>query len=398
MADVESGFLGNDARFAELVQWLDGDVKQFGTLCQECVCVVTGGAGVGKSHGIVQAIARVDKDVRIINAIETINSNDFKEFLHKQTTCNILDQFDNSHARRGIVIFIDDIETLLAADRSFINKFNLLLTSKNNKPVRIVASCSIYDVKAVTKNMLYDKIITLEKPSPADIEQFLLKNEAVVAADGFDAGEGAAKEKVSKISKIAVECDGNLSTAINRLGMYLKTSVNKTDIYPEVAKIYNIHDRKQLFTILEQDPWLHPLRFHENLIFEFGLRKGSKLAKEQMNIKILQGLCEWDQLMSHTKGGDMTEALEHACSTMLQLTSLPKIKNAAPSMDEFTRMFNYLSLRKKNLINLYEGGFPWYMIGSSYKKVNDAKVRKEVKNAKSKAASALARQKKLSTS
>jgi hypothetical protein len=44
------------------------------------------------------------------------------------------------------------------------------------------------------------------------------------------------------------------------------------------------------------------------------------------------------------------------------------------SMDEFTRMFNYLSLKKKNQINVYDSNscnFPWNEIGNSHKRQYD---------------------------
>ena len=50
-------------------------------------------------------------------------------------------------------------------------------------------------------------------------------------------------------------------------------------------------------------------------------------------------------------------------------------------MDEFTRMFNYLSLRKKNMVSLYEGSFPWETIGSARKKIYETHIAKELKSA-----------------
>ena len=66
----------------------------------------------------------------------------------------------------------------------------------------------------------------------------------------------------------------------------------------------------------------------------------------------------------------------------LKLTDIKRKKNAEEPMDEFTRMFNYLSLRKKNMVSLYEGSFPWESIGSSRKKMYEGYIRKEINSNK----------------
>ena len=48
-------------------------------------------------------------------------------------------------------------------------------------------------------------------------------------------------------------------------------------------------------------------------------------------------------------------------------------------MDEFTRMFNYLSLKKKNAVALYTPEFPWISIGSYCKHFYDDKNKKKPK-------------------
>ena len=88
--------------------------------------------------------------------------------------------------------------------------------------------------------------------------------------------------------------------------------------------------------------------------------------------------------MVASKGGDISCAVEQACNSILLLTPLKRKKLAEPPMDEFTRMFNYLSLRKKNMVSLYEGNFPWETIGSSRQKIYEGYVRKEINTNKKK--------------
>ena len=135
---------------------------------------------------------------------------------------------------------------------------------------------------------------------------------------------------------------------------------------------YNIKDGSYLF---EQDPWLHPLRFHENIIHEWTIRKGIYNDKEHAYIDTLQLLCIWDQLMSYCKINDsnMNIAVELSSYIPIYIANFSKKKNAISSMDEFTRMFNYLSLKKKNIVALYANDFPWMTIGSYFKHLYDDK-------------------------
>jgi hypothetical protein len=372
------GFIGNSSAYAELLDWLRLDISStYPKLNKDCICLITGGSGVGKTYGTLHAIENANKTVRAINKDECTNSKELKELILKHTRSNVLQQFEQlqKSEKKECIIFVDDIETLLAVDRSFINNLNTLTNSGEVKCVRIIATCNLSELKVITKSMMYGKLITLETPKESAIDSFL--NEIIMPSN--------LKHK-TLLYEISNQCEGNLSTALNMASIRLNTSATsgqQTDLFPEVAKIYNMTSRNELRSIVEQDPWLHPLRFHENIIHEFKIRRGNKSAKEQTYISILTSLCEWDQHMSHSKGYDLGVGIEMACNSMLKLLPFPKFKNAEPSMDEFTRMFNYLSLRKKNILNMYEGEFPWHTVGSFYKKLNDARVRKEQKLAKS---------------
>jgi hypothetical protein len=98
---------------------------------------------------------------------------------------------------------------------------------------------------------------------------------------------------------------------------------------------------------------------------------------------MLKLFCEWDQLMSYAKttdANDMNIAIELSCYIPTYIKDFPKKKNAVSSMDEFTRMFNYLSLKKKNAVALYTTEFPWITIGSYYKHFYDDKHKKKSKS------------------
>jgi len=389
-----SGFVGNENEYNQLFNWINQPVSAFGkTLMKDCVCIISGGPGCGKTYGINKAINDAHKNICYINKDECVNSKDFKELLLKQTKSNILDQFnllsltndavanDNTLATETIV-FIDDVDTLLSIDRSFINNFNLLITSNSIKSIKIIVSCITSEVKLILKSIIFGQLIILKPLSEYDIKHYLYNinnnNQNVSNIDTI-------------INNTIKMCNGNLSVALNnyyltirkeRIHNQIDKSDQTTDIFPEVAKIYFMEDRNLIRKIIELDPWLHPLRFHENIIHEFKQRKGTKDVKSDIYINILKNLCQWDQLMTNSKGGDITYAIEQGCNTVMLLTDIKRKKNAEEPMDEFTRMFNYLSLRKKNMVSLYEGNFPWETIGSSRKKIYEGYIRKEINSNK----------------
>jgi hypothetical protein len=390
------GFIGNENEYTQLVSWIKQPNSVFGNvLTKECITIVSGSPGCGKSYGVQMAIKDANKNICYINKDECINSKDFKELILKQTLSNILDQFNllsvAGESLKETIIFIDDVDTLLAIDRSFINNFNLLITCNTIRTIKIILSCISSELKIILKSIIFGQLILLKTPTDNDVKKLL---------SNINTNNTENTRNIANIANIIDDSvklsSGNISVAFNIYNLNIrniqkdifniedgdKKCVESTDIFPEVAKIYFIEDRNLIRKVIEQDPWLHPLRFHENIIHEFKQRKGTKEQKDKLYIEILQHLCRWDQIMTLSKGGDISNAIEQACNTVLLLTRLKRKKNADPPMDEFTRMFNYLSLRKKNMVSLYEGNFPWESIGSSRKKMYEGYIRKEINSNK----------------
>ena len=404
------GFIGNENEYIQLVSWIKQPNSIFGNvLIKDCITIVSGAPGCGKTYGIQMAIKEANKNLCYINKDECINSKDFKELILKQTLSNILDQFNllavAGESLKETVIFIDDVDTLLAIDRSFINNFNLLITCNTIRTIKIILSCISSELKIILKSIIFGQVILLKTPTDNDVRKLLNNintkkfdtNDTINMNDTNNMNDTIntidTSNNISNIINDSVKLsNGNISVAFNIYNLNVRKirkdlfkiedtthkCVESTDIFPEVAKIYFIEDRSLIRKVIEQDPWLHPLRFHENIIHEFKQRKGTKEQKDKLYVEILEHLCRWDQIMTLSKGGDISHAIEQACNTVLLLTRLKRKKNADPPMDEFTRMFNYLSLRKKNMLSLYESTFPWETIGSTRKKIYDGYIRKEL--------------------
>jgi hypothetical protein len=115
--------------------------------------------------------------------------------------------------------------------------------------------------------------------------------------------------------------------------------------------------------IFSDDPWLHPLRFHENLIKEIGNRKGPAKEKRRVYSALLRALTDWDALMV---AGHTELALETLASNIhARLSRLPRRVRAVVGEDDlqdFTKIFSQISIYKKQERALYAKepcDFPW---------------------------------------
>jgi hypothetical protein len=345
-----------------------------------------------------------------LNDLECNNSKDFKDHLNKITASHIVSQFENISVQQKI-LWIDDFDSFLIFDRTFLHTLENILNDKTSSAIKIIISTTSADVKHYSKFYNLGFIIKLKIPDTGDIIVFLRKT--------------FAKLPVKILTQISDCVNGNISSAIHmanleeiqyrtdinipqKLNITTKTisknkpkksqlenieieeeniqptnSFHQIDKFPGLVDLFNMPYNFEVGRyIFDQDPWLHPLRFHENVIHELVQRKGLQNDKENTYIDMLNLLCIWDQIMSYSKlndGSGMNIAIELISYIPLYLKDFSKKKTTISSMDEFTRMFNYLSLKKKHAVALYIPDFPWITIGSYYKHIYDGKNKKKPK-------------------
>jgi hypothetical protein len=115
--------------------------------------------------------------------------------------------------------------------------------------------------------------------------------------------------------------------------------------------------------IISIDPWLIPLKFHENLIIELNNnRKGSKIDKFKFYNLFMKYLCYFDKLMYNN---DIDIATDYFASMIIHLlTYVPSKKNVNIQIKNFTKILSYLSLQKKYIKQTYSLNFPIYQLGN----------------------------------
>ena len=353
-------FIGNLRQYTRLVSWIEKSVESGEILSYKHICIVIGAPGIGKSYGIDKAVKSISKILYRLNDLDCNNSKDFRDLLTKITSSHIVSQIENISNQQK-VIWLDDFDSYLIFDRTFLHTLQNILDDEKFPAIKIIISTTSADIKHYNKFYTLGSIIKLNIPEIADIILFLrhtYKNLAVrIISQIAETSNGSVScaihmaniENRILSNKLIENEENELKESIDEDTQPLNEIITTNDNFPELVHLfnepYNINVGRFLF---DQDPWLHPLRFHENVLHELKLRKGLQDSKNKIYIEILKLFCKWDQLMSYAKindGSGMNIAIELIAHVSYLLKDYPKKKNVNSSMDEFTRMFNYLSLR-----------------------------------------------------
>jgi hypothetical protein len=355
-------FIGNKYYYELLLTWIQRPLNN-PKLDLSCLCFIIGKHGIGKTHGIENAIKESNYN---ISKFTGNNYKDFIDFISKKTCSDIVSQF-NGDLLIDKIIFIDEFETLMLYDRTFLNNLVDLLESKRLPAVKIIISSIPLETKNGMKILNLTTKIELSIPNETDIYLFLKEKYG---------------GKNDKLLKIAENCENNISIAItlaNELAKIKKKNIEyQYDKTITLNNIYDINNINELRNIIDQDRILHPLRYHENMIKALQQKKGIKSKKHNIYINYLQALYEWDTMMNYSKKNNIDNdiALDYIVYNMRTIYTLSNKKNIPIMFTEFTKIFNYLSLKKKTMITLYNSEIPWYNIGNVHKNIYENVLKK----------------------
>lgn len=327
-------FVGNLRQYGELLAWLR-DSKAH-------MCMICGPTGCGKTYGILQAAKECNKVVSVYDTSICLNGKDFKEQIMKTTKSNIMAQLLSTSSSERL-IFLDELDAMLAIDRTFLTHLQTLATN-----IKIVIASAI-DVS--TKLPDGCKILHLNAPSEQDIV-LLLK----------DVHKSNPVGRRLTMLEAAESCNGNISVALRYMITASNKNTNYSDTFDTIAMVYRApHLAYKVFTM---DPWLNPMRYHENFLHEMKqrIKPRNSLLKEDVYTEFLLDICYWDMLMGDTSSHHDFAILYIAKATQ-KLDKLALKKTAMPPKMEFTRLINLMSVRKKNVVNMHACKFPWHQVG-----------------------------------
>jgi SpoVK/Ycf46/Vps4 family AAA+-type ATPase len=350
-------FIGNPIQYSDLLTWLTS------TTDPECVCIVCGPTGCGKTHGIMAAAEATGKMISVFDSSTCLNGKDFKDKILKTTQSNVLAQFTaRSYADR--MVFIDELDALLSIDRTFLSNLKGM-----PQAIKVVIAAT---PEASRRVAIPHKLITLNAASQGDILALLREREKKMGR----------RLNAKRLLEAVELCSGNLAAAIRHTDAVVKKAAkskqteNETkdaqrDAFSDLAAVYR--NTSLAYQVFSADSWLNPLRFHENLVHEMKQRtkprQGKHPQKEEVYRDLMGDFCFWDTCMSSGSGSEDV-AMHYLAAATKRLDSLTLKKTAAPPAAEFTRLINMLSVRKKGILGLYanaganSGSFPWHQVGA----------------------------------
>lgn len=305
----------------------------------DAICVL-GPSGIGKTHQMKALIEEQQWDAYWIHSANCQNTKDLRDMILKGLKTNLISNLAQVKAQK--VVVVDEAEVLLQIDRTIPNALSdMLIECRKSKGKVVIIGNSCIEKKI---GSLKAGIRQLHCCMPSDADMFLWCKDR--APKGM---------KKTLMMEIAEACNGNPSIALQMIA-------KKSKPVFETQKIAAPTERDTLRIKLLDDPWLYPLRFHENLVKEVAKKKGTKAEKQRVYRDLLQILCEWDLMM--TCNGDQQIAVEHVLSGMTDVFHRLEWKKGATKTavsDEFTKVFSNLSLQKKQERSLYARAqdFPW---------------------------------------
>lgn len=334
-----SFFVGNFKASKDLETWLQRD--DFPTaLSPASVLFIIGPTGIGKTHGVRAACSKYGFNLQTLDTNEVTTFKEFYDVFHKMAASDITVQFAQK-SRQSMVFCIDEMEAFVSLDRTFLASFQKMLHQGNLPHVRIIVTAQQIVQRKILDMHERGTKIEMAAPSDSDVFAFL----KTVAPKGTH---------VKDVLQVADTCNGNLNFALQTLQVISRPSeeavkVTSTDKTWSLADVFLRPDPENILRLFLDDPWLFPLRFHENLIYEWKQRKGTNATKRECHGALMRNLCEWDLMMSHYRGEDFSIPIDFiARGISSHMVGFPRKKTAGAPRDEFTKIFSYLSLSKKN--------------------------------------------------
>jgi hypothetical protein len=352
------GFVGNFCAYKDLLAWLSRPPKE-GTapLSHASVLYVAGPPGSGKTHGVLRACEELGLAVTVLDTHCASSFKEFYESFRKLCSSDITTQFGWMPADK-VVFLIDELDALTALDRSFATSFHKMLDASSLPHRRIIVTCHQGDAKKLAAGK--SPLLELRPAEDGDLLPLLRQHAPHIA--------------ITELLSILDRSRGNIGYALNMLQM---SQAGSAMDYGRVMEGPTLAKTRPLFL---EDPWIAPLRFHENLPAELARRKGTPTAKAPAYIGMLTDLCIWDVLMTRFKGDELTMPTEYIALATSKLDAFPRKAKAGAmgTSDDFTRIFSHLSLEKKNQVAL-EGADPIFREGlhSYHKTLYDTYIAKK---------------------
>ncbi len=307
---------------------------------KSCIFVL-GASGIGKTYHIQKILE--EYEVYRMDASNCGNHKEFRDMLTKGCNPYLVTR---TNCEKDFVVLIDDMDILCSMDRTIMTALFDVLANKSSSPlahVPIVVIGSL-DIERKVVNAK-GKCTVLRCTAPTDTEVFMF----------LKAHPQGSKKTKKLLMQIAEDCHGNLNRALQAIASIpnKKTGTYICSTEQQRTKAARVSEIQQH---MADDPWMTPLRYHENL------PKWLVNGKEKMQTyrSILPYFSMWDQMMHHSEIESelAVDVLAHALC--IHTPSLDT--SSLPALEDFTKILSNLSLQKKHERSMFpswDHGFPW---------------------------------------
>ena len=338
---------GNKEIYCSIISWLrDFNYKK--KISTDSCIIVTGKTCVGKTYSINKICNYLNYEIININNNNCFNSEQLNDVIFKSATSSLLQVLTGNI--RNKVIVIDNFDCIYISDKTINTTLLKILTDGKIKNIPIICisnkeiikkigdikkNCKIYDIVVPTKEEVIENINNMSGHSKKQLGHL------------YDLSNG-------NMQKIFCDVQRNSDEIL-----YEEHVENDCDIN---ILYLNIFDRNQVIRIINKDPWMIPLKFHENIIIELDNRKISLKNKIEYYKNFIEIMCLYDYYMFKNNN----EACITIFASNVYYLSLFKYKKGAVSnIGKFTKMLSYLSLQKKNIKQTYKcNNFPLYQVSN----------------------------------
>ena len=337
---------GNHNIYSSILIWLKTFNYDIKISAQSCI-IVAGPTSIGKSYSINSICNYLNYEITLIDNNNCYNSQYLKDIIYKSTSSSFIQILTNNFKKK--VIIIDNFDSLFISDKTInLTLLRILLDNKlKNIPIICVSNNDI--IKKIGDIKKVCNIYTLSTPNDEEITEIL---------------QGKNVD-IHNIDKLCSNSNGNLNKLFRDIHndnndiLYSDSIENASDINILYGNTFN---RSQTKKILIKDPWMIPLKFHENLIINLNNRNISLNKYNEYYKSFMYIMCIYDYYMFKE---NIEFCVELFASKVYFLSILKYKKNAASNIGNFTKMLSYLSLQKKNIKNNYNiKNMPLYQLSN----------------------------------
>jgi hypothetical protein len=348
--DIDKRFIrtlcGNHNIYSSILIWLQTFNYDIKISAESCI-IVAGPTSIGKSYSINSICNYLDYEITLIDNNNCHNSQYLKDIICKSTSSSFIQILTNNFKKK--VIIIDNFDSLFISDKTInLTLLRILLDNKlKNIPIICVSNNDI--IKKIGDIKKVCNIYTLTTPNNDEITEILQSKDV----------------DTNNIDKLCSNSNGNLNKLFRDI-----TNDNNDILYSDsidytsdINILYSTNfNRSQTKKILIKDPWMIPLKFHENLIINLNNRNISLNKYNEYYKSFMYIMCIYDYYMFKE---NIEICVELFASKVYYLSILKYKNNATSNIGNFTKMLSYLSLQKKNIKNNYNiKNMPLYQLSN----------------------------------